>query len=389
MQLRLIIGFSFAVAACQSPWGMARCQVQAAQPSPAAELVDVFVPVQDGYPAIRIPALVTAKDGTLLAFAEGRQGGDHSENDIVLKRSTDGGATWGKLQIVHEQGTLALNNPQAVVLDSGRIILMYQRSKLGERNAATGFGPDAYFTFTQTSDDHGLTWSEPVDVSVQVKRGKVVTSVSSGPGIGIVLQQGKHRGRIVMPFNQGPYGDWRVYAVYSDDDGITWQMGDVADGDGKGHGNEVQMVELADGRLMLNARTQGAGGTKHRKIAHSEDGGQTWSPLKTDSTLIGPVCQASILRYSWPDSGTSVILFANPASHTGRENGLLRVSKDEGQTWSDVQTIYPGAFAYCCLTKMTDGRVGVLFERDGYRTISFTAIRLPNQNPSTQHDPAE
>lgn len=340
------------------------------------EIVDIFVPIQDGYPAIRIPSLVTTNDGTLLAFAEGRQGGDHSDNDMIMKRSTDNGSAWSDVVLMNDQGKLSLNNPQAVVLDSGRVLLMYQRSKLGEHNASDGYGPDSYFTFVQTSDDDGQTWSAPHDVSKQVKREKNVTSVAAGPGIGIILRNGSHKGRIIMPFNQGPYNDWRVYAAYSDDDGQTWNIGDVAPGDGKGHANEVQMVELADGRVMLNARTQGKGSTKHRKVAVSDDGGQTWSKLQIDQTLIEPTCQASILRYSWPSEGKSRILFANPASQTKRENGVLRVSYDEGQTWPDQTNIYAGGFAYSCLTRMQDGRIGVLLERDNYKTISFTAISL-------------
>ncbi|EMI18890.1 Exo-alpha-sialidase [Rhodopirellula maiorica SM1] len=336
--------------------------------------VDVFVPGVDGYPAIRIPALVTTHNGTLLAFAEGRQGGDHSQNDIIMKRSVDNGLSWSDVLVVNEAGPLALNNPQPVVLDSGRVLLMYQRSKLGERNAKPGFGTDAYFTFTQFSDDDGETWSDPVDVSRQVKRSDYVTSVASGPGIGIVLQRGKNRGRIVMPFNQGPFGDWRVYAAFSDDDGVSWQIGDVAAGDGKGHGNEVQMVELADGRVMLNARTQGAGGTKYRKTAISSDGGQSWTPLAEDRNLIDPVCQASILRYSWKDTGGSRLLFSNPASQSGRRNGTIRISEDDGQSWPHSFVVYRGGFAYSCLTKMADGDVGLLFERDGYQAIRFISL---------------
>lgn len=340
------------------------------------EIVDVFVPKTDGYPAIRIPSLVTTKKGTLLAFAEGRQGGDHSENDIILKRSTDRGRSWSKLQVVHESGKLSLNNPQAVVLDSGRILLMYQQSKLGEHKAKPGFGEDAYVTFTQYSDDDGNTWSTPLDVTKQTKRTDYVTSVASGPGIGIVLQRGKHKGRILMPFNQGPFGDWRVYAAYSDDGGESWKIGNVAEEDGKGHGNEVQMVELSDGVVMLNARSQGKGTTRRRKVALSRDGGITWSKLEDDPTLIGPVCQASILRYSWPENGESRILFCNPASQESRCKGLLRMSKDEGETWEWSKSIYEGEFAYCCLAKLPNEKVGVLFEKDGYKTISFKAVSI-------------
>ncbi len=342
--------------------------------------VDVFVPEKDGYPAIRIPSLIATRSGTLLAFAEGRQGGDHSQNDIILKRSTDGGQHWSELQVIQDAGELALNNPQAVVLDSGRILVMYQRSKLGEHQAKPGFGPDAYFTFVQHSDDDGQTWSSPLDVSRSVKREQYVTSVASGPGIGIVLQRGVHRGRILMPMNQGPYGDWRVYAAISDDNGKTWRSGECAPEDGSGHGNEVQMVERSDGTVLLNARTQG-GGTRHRKTALSRDGGKTWSQLEDEMELVEPVCQASILRYSWPDKSVanqtpSRIMFLNPASSESRENGVLRLSYDEGKTWTESTTLYAGPFAYSCLTKMKDGQIGALFERDHYAAISFISIPL-------------
>jgi sialidase-1 len=348
-------------------------------------LVDVFIPQKDGYPAIRIPSIVTTQQGTLLAFAEGRQGGDHSENDLIMKRSVDNGNTWSEVIVLNDQGKLSLNNPQAVVLDSGKILLMYQRSKLGEHKASDGYGPDSFFTFIQTSTDDGLSWSEPRDISKQVKREKRITSVAAGPGIGIVLQHGPRQGRIIMPYNQGPFNDWRVYAVYSDDDGQTWQMGDVVPEDGKGHGNEVQMVELPDGRVMLNARAQGSTATKHRKIAFSDDAGQTWSKLKIDENLIDPTCQAAILRYSWPTEGKSRILFSNPASQSQRANGVLRISYDEGQTWQNQVSIYPNGFAYSCLTRLQDDRIGVLFERDGYKTISFTAIPLSALEPSASH----
>src|SRR5205807_4083055 len=102
-------------------------------------------------------------------------------------------------------------------------------------------------------------------------------------------------GRILMPFNQGPAGKWKVYAVLSDDSGASWRYGEAAPEGTKGYANEVQFVELNDGSVMLNARNQG--GDKLRKVASSSDGGQTWSPTHEDATLIEPVCQASLLRH--------------------------------------------------------------------------------------------
>lgn len=352
------------------------CLAGAAIGNDEPRIVDVFMPKSDGYPAIRIPSIVTTNTGTLLAFAEGRQGGDHSQNDIILKTSTDSGASWSDVQVISESGKLSLNNPQAVVLVSGRILLMYQQSKLGEFKAKPGFGEDSYVTFTQFSDDDGKTWSDPVDVTRQTKRAEHVTSVASGPGIGIVLSRGEHKGRILMPFNQGPFGDWRVYAAYSDDGGESWAMGEVPEEDGKGHANEVQFVELSDGSVMLNARSQGKGNTKHRKTAISNDGGVTWSKLQDDPNLIEPTCQASILRYSWPEDGKSRIVFCNPSTQKSRSKGVLQVSEDEGKTWTWSKDVYAGGFAYCCLTKLPDGKVGVLFEKDGYKTISFVVVEI-------------
>ena len=348
--------------------------VSAASPLP---LVDVFINGQDGYPAFRIPALITTQRGTLLAFAEGRASlRDHAENDIVLKRSTDGGQTWGPLQIVHEDGANSLGNPTVVILrETGRALLMYQRYAQGfdEHKAEPGLdGPRICRTFTQYSDDDGATWSNPVEVTAQVKRPAEVTSTATGPGIGIQLARGNHAGRILMPFNQGPYGRWKVYAAYSDDGGQSWRYGETAPEGPAGYANEVQFVELNDGSILLNARNQG-GGLKLRKIAISRDGGQTWSTTRQDPALIEPVCQASILRHpGGTDPAQDVFLFTNPASQTARTNGTVRLSRDQGQTWPASRILYPGGFAYSCLATLPNGDVACLFERDGTKKITFT-----------------
>jgi sialidase-1 len=348
---------------------------------PGLPIVDIFVNGQDGYPAYRIPSLIATKRGSLLAFAEGRASlRDHAENDIVLKRSFDLGKSWQPLQLVHEDGTNALGNPTAVVVrETGRVLLMYQRYPYGfdEHKAEPGIdGPHICRTFIQHSDDDGGSWSSPVDVTAQVKRPMGVTSTATGPGIGIQLRRGSHAGRILMPFNQGPYGEWQAYAVFSDDQGRSWRYGDTAPEGSAGHANEVQFVELKDGSVMLNARNQG-GGLKLRKISISHDGGETWSKTEQDPVLIEPVCQASLIRH--PGNGEpekDVFLFCNPASQTARTNGAVRLSRDEGKTWSVSRVIYPGGFAYSCLASLPDGAVGCLFERDGTKKISFTRFSL-------------
>jgi sialidase-1 len=99
--------------------------------------------------------------------------------------------------------------------------------------------------------------------------------------------------------------------------------------------------------------------------------------MTLDDALIEPVCQASILRLSWPDAddaaAKSRIVFCNPAS-TKREKLTLRISHDEGRTWAASRLLYSGSAAYSCLTRLKDGSVGVLFERDGYSKITFVPV---------------
>ncbi len=346
----------------------------------APQLTDVFVSGTEGYHTFRIPSVVVTQRGAVLAFCEGRATrADHAQNDIVLKRSTDGGRTWGPLQIVAEDGRNALLNPCAVVVrETGRVILMIQRYPEGVHTNKTvpGYEGDRICrTFLITSDDDGRTWMKPREITRMVKRPTEVTATPVGPGIGIQLRRGKHAGRILMPFVNQIWPRRKVCAVFSDDLGRTWTWGEWAPEDSKGAGAEVALVELADGSVMMNTRS--TGGNKRRKVATSTDGGVTWSPLLDDPALIEPQCQGTILRYSDPlDGRESRILFANPVSQEGRENGTVRLSLDEGKTWPVSRVLYPGAYAYSCLTVLPEGTIGCLFERDGYKRITFARFTL-------------
>ncbi|MEL6846644.1 MAG: sialidase family protein, partial [Bacteroidota bacterium] len=307
------------------------------------------------------PSMVRTQGGILLAFTEARSAQkDHAQNDLVLKRSLDHGANWDDIQVLVAADSLSLNNPQAVVLNNGRVLLMYQRYPAagGEHYVKSGYeGPDVCRTFLIHSDDEGQTWSSPKEITRSVKRPTYATSTASGPGIGIQIQRGAYAERIIMPFNQGPYGRWMVYMAYSDDNGKSWQYGEVAYPFTEGMANEVQVVERLDGSLLLNARSMGEG--YYRKIAHSTDGGQNWSGFVNDSTLIEPRCQATILRHSF---APSVIAFANPARQDQRTHGTIRLSYDEGETWPTQKLIYEGSFAYSCLVSMDAEHIGLLFE---------------------------
>ncbi len=346
--------------------------------------VDVFVGGQEGYNVFRIPSLVVTRKGTLLAMCEGRKSIiDHSENAIVLKRSLDGGLTWEPLRTIAAMGRDSLNNPQAVVVrETGRVILFFQRYPYpsNEHRVVAGyvasplkqwFGFRALDSWCMHSDDDGASWSAPRDITREVKPPAPVTTIASGPGIGIQLRRGAHAGRLLMPFNCGPWGSWRVYCAISDDAGGTWRFGQFAPDPGPGRANEVQVVELVDGSVLLNARNQG--GNKRRKVAVSTDGGETWSTLTTDAGLADSSCQGSIIRHSDPlDGESSILLFANPASQVRRESGTVRASFDEGKTWPEARVIKPGNFAYCCLGVMPDKRIACLYEtgeKSGYEKI--------------------
>ena len=342
---------------------------------------DVFVAGRDGFAVYRIPAIVRAHDSNLLAFAEARANiGDQAANKLVLKRSADGGATWGPLQVVADDGANSLNNPTAVVLrKSGRVLLMYQRypKGVGEGKVIPGLTGDKICrSFLTHSDDGGATWTAPTDVTASVKRPIVATSTASGPGIGIELARGSHAGRVLIPFNQGPGGHWKVYAAFSDDGGATWKYGETAPEKTYEGGNEVQMVELGDGSVLLNARKQG-GKARCRTTAISRDGGETWSELADAPVLVDSRCQGSILRHPGTgDPARDVLIFSNPAWPSSRTNGTIRLSRDGGKTWPVSRRLTDSDFAYSCLVSLDDHTLGCLFEREQYKKISFNRFTL-------------
>jgi sialidase-1 len=150
--------------------------------------------------------------------------------------------------------------------------------------------------------------------------------------------------------------------VYSDDGGISWKIGDNVP-DSTGIVNECQVVELSDGRVLLNSRQMG--GKAVRKTSISNDGGQTWSPVEDAPDLIDPRCMGSILRLK-----NGNLLYSGPRS-TKRENGTIYLSTDDGQTWLLRKTLEPNFFAYSSLVELPNGTIGCLFEANDYNKILF------------------
>lgn len=330
------------------------------------ERIDVFVSGEGGYHTYRIPALIVSKEGTLLAFCEGRKTSrrDHGDVDLVLRRSEDGGATWKPMTLVYEEGDteqITIGNPCPVVDQSTGIIWL-------------PFCRDNDEVLITSSRDDGLTWTAPRVITADVKRpdwGWYAT----GPGNGIQLTRGPHQGRLVIPCDHrvNDKGDWneagRSHIIYSDDHGETWQLGGVTDWGM----NECAVVELADGRLMLNMRSYR--GLNQRGVATSDDSGLTWSAVAHDSTLIEPVCQASLIRHSWPSNHEpGALVFSNPAAKE-RHHLTVRISFDEGKTWPTEKLLYPESAAYSSLVALPNGDIGILYERDSYQRLTFS--RLP------------
>lgn len=353
------------------------------------EFFDVFIASKDGYKSIRIPSVVVTKKGIVLAFAEGRAAdADQAGNSIILKRSRDEGRTWSPVQLIADDGSNSLNNPTAVVEQkSGRVFLIYQRipahMKEQDKTVETGYeGTNVYRNFITWSDDDGTTWTNPLDITRTTKRPTRATTIASGPGIGIQLTRGSHKGRLIIPFNEGPYHQWNNFAVFSDEGGRNWKWGQDVPGalvvDSKlgqrSQINEVQMVELSDGSVRLNSRQ--FAGAKVRKTSVSRDGGETWSPVEDVHALRDPSCNASILRYSFDDAeGRGRILYSGPDS-TRRDKGTIHLSVDDGATWPVKRLLRSGGFAYSVLTRLPDGGVGCLFEPDDAERIIFARFTI-------------
>ena len=349
--------------------------------------VDALISGTEGYHTFRIPCLVTAADGSLLAFAEARKfnssdpGFNNNDIDLVTKRSTDNGRTWSKLAVVDDPGERwSACNPVAIVdRTTSRVWLVYARTKPGRSSATSRPCTDDAQNHVRFSQDHGVTWSAPRDITAVARDINAWGGTFSGPGGGIQDASG----RLIIPMSRTTgktgtegkptAGTWNAFAVYSDDHGDSWQRGQFLPG--RDWGDENQLVELADGRVLMDVR-QGAG--PNRFLATSRDGGDTWStPVSGQS--VSPVCCA-IERFSLSTSGDdrNRILWTGPKG-PARSNLIVRVSYDEGQTFTNERPLGNQYAAYSDLAVLRDNTIGVLWERGenrGYEFITFSRFNL-------------
>ncbi|MGK5630862.1 sialidase family protein [Streptomyces sp. URMC 123] len=353
---------------------------------------EVSVPFEagaEGYESFRIPAVVLAANGDVLAFAEGRVGSaaDHGDIDIVLRRSSDGGRTWGPLRVAAHNGPHLAGNPAPVVLESGRVLLVHIRNaaaatedriRRGQVSAA-----DGRRVWLRHSDDHGASWSDPREITAAVKRPDWRWYATT-PGHALQLRHGPHAGRVLVPANHslppsggdnGTEGKYNGgHALLSDDDGETWRLGYLDDNpDGYVNVNETTAAELPDGTVYLNTRNDSPS-PGNRADALSTDGGESLvKPFRPQAGLTGPVCEGSLLHLGDPD----VLLFSGPADPGFRALMTVRSSHDRGVTWAVAHTVDGLPAAYSDLVRLDDRTVGLLYETGDfgpYETITFRRI---------------
>ncbi|MBT3244948.1 MAG: exo-alpha-sialidase [Bacteroidetes bacterium] len=335
----------------------------------------------DGYACFRIPAIVNTGK-TLLAFAEGRKKGcsDTGDIDLVLKRSNDGGKTWGPLQVVWDAGDDVAGNPAPVYDKKTKTVFLLSTWNLGsdhESRIIDGTSKDTRRVFVLKSDDQGASWSGAKEISNDTKLDNW-TWYATGPVHGIQKQKEPHKGRLIIPCDhiEADTKHYYSHAIFSDDHGETWVLGGTTP---QHQVNECTVVELDDGRLMLNMRNYDRS-KRARKISISEDGGESWSDIKADLALPEPICQAAILKSSAKIDGKTPILFLNPASPSGREKLTLKISYDEAKTWSDSLLIHSGPAAYSDLCNLKKDKTGCLYEageNSPYEGIQYKSIKIP------------
>ena len=348
----------------------------------------LFCGGRGGYHTYRIPALAVTGRGTVLAFCEGRRNSaaDGGEIDLQVRRSTDGGAHWSEPSIVwHDPGNTC-GNPCAVVdRKNGTVWLLatWNRGEDHETEINSRTGKDTRRVFAMSSQDDGVTWSKPREITPQVKE-EGWTWYATGPGSGIQIERGPNAGRLVIPCDHYSPDAGKTYSshvIYSDDHGKTWKLGGCSP---EGRTNECEVVELEGGRLMLNMRNADRP-PLGRQVCVSEDGGQTWKDQRTDPALVEPVCQAAIRRYRWPEGTNSgIILFSNPANRGARKNLTVRASFDEAATWPAAMVLEAGPSAYSDLAVLPGGRIACLYESwaGGRQIIRFADFPLSSLNPS-------
>lgn len=333
--------------------------IYAEQPLSTLKGQALFVSGQNETHTFRIPAIVTANNGDLIAACDARRKGSadlgHQRTiDIVFRRSSDNGETWTPMEVMDPIEDGGCSDPSFVVdRVTGDLFCFY--------NFMTADKASKEYRFKfQKSSDHGKTWQAPVDFTDQVTGPDLKMAfkfVTSGRGIQA------SDGSLMHVYTLVGGG---AFLFASRDHGKTWMtLGEVSPAD------ESKVVQLPDDSLMINARNRPGKRFEHRSV----DGGKTWESKQFD--LPDPRCNACILQYTAIRDGYKKdrLLFCNAASNKTRQNLAIRISYDNGKSWSSPTVIDPGAAAYSEMTVLRDGSIGVLYE-PGYKEVRFVRLTL-------------
>ncbi|WP_254510592.1 sialidase family protein [Anatilimnocola floriformis] len=366
--------------------GFLPCSSQAEGPSLEPTKVDLFEAGKDGYGTYRIPGIVVTKNGVVLAYCEARRNAstDWGQIDVMLRRSTDGGVTWSPMKKIIELEGKFERNPAAVAQKLGKEGEITVNNPIAIADPRPGVVHFLYCVeynrlFYMRSEDDGLSFSKPIDLTAVVEKLRPSydwQSLAVGPGHGIRLQNGRLLAAIWLSTGNGGHAHRPsvVSTVYSDDDGKTWQLGDIVANETKPlvNPNESILIELADGRVMINMRSESP---EHRRaVSISPDGSTKWSTPKFNEQLLEPICMANIIRWPNAKEGSKTgIVFSNPhnleranakpGQGRDRKNLSLKLSYDEGETWPISKTLEAGSSAYSDLAVSADGSLLCFYER--------------------------
>ena len=352
------------------------------------QLNHIYKSSEEGYSCFRIPAIVSTGKGILLAFAEGRRNncGDAGDIDLVVKSSGDGGKTWTGLRVVWDDSANTCGNPAPVVdKKSGNILLLatWNKGTDHEKDIIARTSKDTRRVFVLSSHDDGRSWSAPQEITKRVKPGNW-TWYATGPGSGMQITKGKHKGRLVVACDhiETETNKYFSHVIYSDNRGRKWKLGGTTPQD---RVNESTVAELSDGKLMLNMRNFGP--VRNRQVSTSADGGSSWSALHADESLVEPICEGSLMRYNFPGK-EQCLVFSNPASKESRSAMTVQVSYDDGKTWPSRKLLYKGPSAYSNVVVLPNGNIGCLYEAGyakAYEGIVFEEVPVESlQNSRNQ-----
>ena len=324
----------------------------------------------------RIPGVITAKDGSIVAVTDKRkynQGDLPEDIDIVCRRSTDGGYTWSEPYTI-AQGTgynhvfgdcvLAWTND-----DNGLIA-----GFVGGVGLWNSTPSNPIRSYIARSYDNGQTWTEPEDITDFIFGSNCVAPEHRtwrasffGSGNGLITSTG--RIMFVAAIRETTAQSLSNYAVYSDDNGITWHVS----GRASVSGDEAKVTELVDGRILMSIRHNGK-----RWYNISNDGGETWqSSTSTWNDITAPACNGDMIRYTSVNQGFNKnrLLHSVPFG-SSRTDVSVYISYDEGETWPVRKCIVPYSSAYSSLCVLPDGTIGLYVEEEypgnsGYSTVFY------------------